>query len=185
MLQSFSAARSVSKKMRSDFMAGIFEKLKNTKGIGFLIIGLVAGILFLLIGDGVTSDKKEATPEETGSEVKDACDYISLLEIRIKELLEHIDGISNVYVIVTPKSTEELVYAQNGSYDGGKLTEKEYVITDKDGDGVPIKLKIIFPELKGIAVVCRGGANPINQEKLVSLLSALLDLPSNRVYVTG
>ena len=55
-------------------MAGIFEKLKNTKGIGFLIIGLVAGILFLLIGDGVTSDKKEATPEETGSEVKDACD---------------------------------------------------------------------------------------------------------------
>ncbi|MBQ7125024.1 MAG: hypothetical protein IJO00_01540 [Clostridia bacterium] len=166
-------------------MAGIFEKLKNTKGAGLLIIGLTVGIILLLIGDGIIPEKKEAAQEETRNEVEEAKDYISKLELRIKELLEHIDGIADVHVIVTPKSTEETVYAQNGSYEGGKLTEKEYVITDRDGDGEPIKLKIIFPELKGIAVVCRGGANPINQEKLVGLLSALLDLPSNRVYVTG
>ena len=65
------------------------------------------------------------------------------------------------------------------------MTEREYVITDVDGNGTPIKVKLVFPKLRGIAVVCRGGGNPINQEKIVSLLSALFDLSSNRVYVTG
>ena len=41
-------------------MAGIFEKLKNTKGAGLLIIGLTVGIILLLIGDGIIPEKKEA-----------------------------------------------------------------------------------------------------------------------------
>ena len=52
-------------------------------------------------------------------------------------------------------------------------------------DGTPITVKLRFPELRGVAVVCRGGANPVNQEKIVSLLTALFGLPATRVCVTG
>ncbi len=166
-------------------MSGFFDKLKNTKGSLFLILGLAAGILLLFIGGGDSAKKKEYVADTSPDEVEEALDYISGLEHRVAELLSCMDGISDVHVIITPENAGETVYAQNGSYNGGVMTEREYVITDIDGNGTPIKVRLVFPELRGIAVVCRGGGNPINQEKIVSLLSALFDLSSNRVYVTG
>ena len=166
-------------------MIGFFDKLKNSKGSMFLILGLAAGIILLFIGSGDSAKRKEAAIDTSPDEAEEALDYISELERRVAELLGYMDGISDVHVIITPENAGETVYAQNGSYDGGVMTEREYVITDVDGNGTPIKVKLVFPKLRGIAVVCRGGGNPINQEKIVSLLSALFDLSSNRVYVTG
>ncbi len=166
-------------------MSDFFNRLKSSKGSIFLLKGLIAGLALLIFGNSgeevsEIGEKKSDTEELTLAE-----EYISELELRVTELIRHMDGISDVHVIITPDTSYETVYAQNGSYDGGALTEREYVITDVDGDGRPIKIKLVFPKIRGIAVVCRGGSNPVNQEKIVSLLTSLFELPSNRVYVTG
>ena len=166
-------------------MSEFFDRIKNTKGSLFLLVGLIAGLILIVMGNGGFGEDKSEITEPVPDVQAEAVDYISELERRVGDLLSRMDGISEVSVIIMPDTTAETVYAQNGSYDGGVLTEKEYVITDVDGDGKPIKVKIIFPKLRGVAVVCRGGANPINQEKIMSLLTSLFDLPSNRVYVAG
>ncbi len=166
-------------------MSEFFDRIKNTKGSLFLVVGLIAGLILIFIGNGGIGEGKDEVTEPPYDGQDETKDYISELERRVGELLSKMDGVSDVSVIIMPDTTSETVYAQNGSYEGGVLTEKEYVITDIDGDGAPIRVKLIFPKLRGVAVVCRGGANPINQEKIMTLLTSLFDLPSNRVYVTG
>lgn len=163
-------------------MKGFFERLKGTKGSFFLLVGLAAGVLLLFVGGG--EEKKSAIPVDTaGVSVDGTEDYISSLELRVTELISRMDGISDVRVVITPESTGGKVFAENDRYSGGSISEREVVLPGSDG--TPITVKIRFPELRGVAVVCRGGANPVNQEKIVSLLTALFDLPATRVYVTG
>ncbi len=166
-------------------MENIFEKLKKTKGMGFLVIGLITGIIFLTLGSGEESKKEQNAVSTEENDYKTVGEMTEELERRVCELIERMDGVSDVRVMITPENTGETVYAQNGSFSGGSMTEREYVITDVDGDGKPIVIKLIYPKIRGVAVVCRGGSNPINQEKIVALLEALFDLSSNHVYVGG
>ena len=163
-------------------MKGFFDRLKGTKGSFFLLVGLAAGVLLLFAGGG--EEKNSASPADTaGISVDATSDYISSLENRVTELISRMDGISDVRVVIIPESTGGRVYAENDRYSDGTMTEREVVIPGSDG--APITVKLRFPELRGVAVVCRGGANPVNQEKIVSLLTALFGLPATRVCVTG
>ncbi len=163
-------------------MSGFLDKMKQSKGTWLLVIGVIAGLLLVFVGNG---EESTATPVEdlTASGFSETDDYITTLELRVSRLLEAMDGVSGVSVILLPDITGETVYAQNGRYEGGTMTEREYVFTDKDGK--PMVVRLVYPKLRGIAVVCRGGSNPITQEKIISLLCALFDLSSGKVYVTG
>lgn len=158
----------------------MIEKLFKSKAAGFLAIGLAAGILLLVFGG--KADKAEPTPPEPEIDADTDADYVSRLETRVAELLTHVDGISDVRVMITPESTKESVYLSNESRSQSVLTEWEYVLDD---GGEPVRIKLVFPEIRGIAVVCRGGSNPINREKVVSLLCSLFGVSANRVFVTG
>ena len=93
------------------------------------------------------------------------------------------DGISEVNVIITPKSTVQTVYAADLHYDGGKLTSKEYVMTDETG--MPVVLSLVYPEIRGVAVVCRGGGDPVRAQKIIELISSLLDISTSSVCVVS
>lgn len=166
-------------------MGAFIERMKGKKGTVLLLLGLVAGLLLLAVGSFDLSSEKTVNTPNAKEELAEVNDYVKELEFRIEELLEHMDGVSEVNILLIPEAGTEVIYAQNGKYDGGYLSEKEYVLTDADGDEEPIRLKLVYPKLRGASVVCRGGSNPILQEKIVALLSSLLDLPTNRVYVTG
>ena len=109
--------------------------------------------------------------------------YVRELENRVCAMLEGMDGISDVDVIITAKECAEIVYAQNSKYNDGSLTEKEYVMADESG--MPVKIKIIYPKIKGVAIVCRGGSNPINRERIVELITSLFDINSSCVCVVS
>ena len=164
-------------------MISKLKNLKNIKGIYLIAAGFAVGTILILLGSGGKSDEKVQPQTNTVSITDEADKYISALESRVKTLLESMDGISRVQVIITPESSTETVYAENGKYSGGALTEKEYVI--KTGDGNPIILNFVYPKLRGIAVVCKGGSNPVNQQKIIGTLCALFDLTASHVYVSG
>ncbi len=149
-----------------------------------LIIGAVAGLLLVFIG-GDEKKSAESSAPDISEQLSLTDSYISVLEARLTKILSEMDGISNVSVIITPDSCVETVYAQNGRYDGGSLTEKEYVIIDRDGNDEPVVIKLVYPKIRGVAVVCYGGSNPINQSKISSLIASLFDIAQNQVYISG
>lgn len=158
------------------------EGLKLSRPLYLLIIGIAAGLILIFIG---SNDKKQAYDQvpslETEIELTDK--YIKELENRLCTILESMDGISNVNVIITAKECTEIVYAQNCKYSSGSLTEKEYVMADESG--MPVKIKIVYPKIKGVAVVCGGGSNPVNRERIVELITSLLDIKSSSVCVVS
>jgi len=164
-------------------MIEFFKRLKNMKGFSLLLAGLMFGIVLLFVGNFYTDGK---SPNESLSGGSDSYEnyvkeYTEGLEAKIKRILEKIDGVSDVNVVLTLDSGVESVYAQNKTYSGGTLTSKNYVMAN----GVTVPVKDVYPQIRGVAVVCKGGSNPIIQEKVISLIRALLGLSSNNVYVTG
>lgn len=166
-------------------MSELLRHFKAAKGTPLLVIGLVAGLLLLILG--MNSDKGEdVTPldtQQSGIEVADA--YFTALEQKLTLLLEKMDGISEVNLVITADSDAETVYAHDTRYEEGLPIEESYVTVEVNGEKRLIPVKHLYPAVRGIAVVCRGGSNPINQQKIITLLTSLTGLPSTRVYVTG
>ena len=153
-------------------------------GTWLLIIGVAAGLLLVFFGSGIgRSDSGAAAGTEMSAEEDDA--RLAKLEYRVKQLLEAMDGVSDVVLVLTPDTGSELRYAQNLRYGNGTAEEKSTALSGSGSDSSPIPIGRTYPRVRSAAVVCRGGGNPVTREKILTLLCALLDLPASRVYVTG
>ena len=106
--------------------------------------------------------------------------YSKELEGRIEALILEKESIENEKVLISLENKGETVYAQNE-----KGESFEYVIyNDSDGEK-GLKLEEINPKVRGVAVVCTNGDNIKVKEKIVSILSSVLGLPTNRITVTN
>ena len=161
-------------------LKNLFEKIKNDKKALLVItIGLV-GMLLILASDISENDD---IPEYTDR------DFINEYELssEVEKLIETIDGAGRCKVMITYNSYEETVYAfdknENSNSQGEADFSGEYVILDNGDYEDGLKLKVISPEIKGVAVVCQGGNNPVIKEQIISSLSALFDISSNKISV--
>ena len=114
--------------------------------------------------------------------------YTENLEKRIKELCRSCDGVGDVHVLLTLDSGSEYVYAsdveQRQEDSGASVTREYLLVSTSDGDE-PVKVTEIYPKIRGVAVVCSGGDRADVREKITSLLSAALGIPTNRIRVSS
>ncbi|MBO5937643.1 MAG: hypothetical protein J6Q79_08570 [Clostridia bacterium] len=161
----------------------LFEKLRSDKKAIFIISAGIIGMLLILLSDTGTSDKTAST--ETNANKS----YISQQELagEVEKLIESIDGAGRCKVMITYNSFDETVYAydkdENISAQGETDYSGKYVIIDSGDKEDGLRLKTILPEIKGVAVVCQGGSNPVIKEQIVASLSALFDISSNKISV--
>ena len=155
-----------------------FARLKEIKGARLLIILLALGILLIglgFFGQGKNEGSRESTETFSGSR------YEKEIEERVADIVSEIGGISDVSVMVTLDSTVSYTYAENDK--GGS---SEYVtVRDKDGNERGVLISEKTPDIRGVAIVCSGGESPEKRLEIIKLVSALLRLPENRVYVGG
>ncbi len=115
-------------------------------------------------------------------------EYREILERQTAELICDIEGIKSCRVIITLESGFEYTYAadkyssQKYSSDGNtEQTEaKTEIFASGDGNAVLVKEKM--PRVAGVAVVCKN-ADANARLKIISLLSALFDIGSDRISV--
>lgn len=147
--------------------------LKNNKYFFLLLIGLFVGALMLFWGG--TDGKQSEADRLNEDERYDMIEYCSYLEDKVKNLCENVSGVSDVRSIVTLAGGFENQYAK----DSKLLTVGSGV------NQVPVTVQKLFPEIKGIGIVCTGGNDPVVQKEISSLLCAAFDVPLTRIYVTG
>ena len=139
-------------------MATEQEKKKFPKNMKiFAALGLGAGVVLIILSLIAPGGGEEPAPEFRSA------DFVKRQETKISEMLSRIDGVSEPFVMITLADSGERVY-------------------DTDGRE-PVLIKEIEPRIKGVAVICRGIANPEMQLKIINLVSTVLNLPTNRVYV--
>lgn len=170
-----------------------------------VIVSLVAAILVIasssFFGSG---DKKRNSIEDKDIQLNrqsiSAATYEEQLEWRLKGILEQISGVGQVSVMITLKSSKEIVPAINTVESGSETNERDgdggtrtiiQQSTDKrvaQGGGSitsdqPLIVKEVMPEVMGVIVVAEGAQRPEVTERLTDAVQTVLGIPAFRVKV--
>jgi len=161
------------------------ELIKSIKGVKFLVFGLICGV-FLIVAGSFSSEKNEDIPSDDKSSdstgiIEFMNEYTDAFEQEIRAMIEHIDGVSNVRVMITLECMTEYVYAQNSSGSGESRTYATVLNSSRDENMVLIKE--VAPKIRGVGVVCGGGSNPHIQAEIIDLCCSVFDINTNRVSV--
>lgn len=160
-------------------ISNAFSKLKKSKGICYLAIGVLAAVILYLI------PTSSAEPTEN---VLSSIEYCKMLESDTQALLCRIEGVNKCDVIITLASGFEYTYAsdkytQQKFYSDGSpdtIEAKSEIFAPSDGNALQVKEKM--PQVAGVAVVC-SGADAATRLKIISLLTALFGVGSDRISV--
>lgn len=157
-----------------------------------IIIGFIGiGLIFLSSVLPSKTSKTEASKSLTASQYKDE------ITESVKSIVTSVSGDENPTVVVTLESGTRYTYADSGETDntvtsGGTTNQnsqsnKRSYVTVKDSDGGEKALVIteIMPEIRGVAVICRGGEYEEISESIKNAVTAALNITSKRVYVSG
>ena len=98
---------------------------------------------------------------------------------------------SFLYIVLALAAGVEYLYASDGrishTYDEsgallGDEETREYIFAATDGNTQPVVISERMPTVEGVAVVCKG-ATAVTEQKIISLLSALFNIKSNKISV--
>lgn len=154
--------------------------LKNRTASVLLAIALLGAVLLIF---GSDAEGGQISGENTANE-----EYISAVENKIEQMIKQVCR-GEVTVIVTAESSEEYVYAENTE----EMTEKnngEAVRTSRSNqyaviNGQTVIKTVLKPKIRGIAVVCLGGDDPVLQYKIIKLLSCAYGVSEAKICVAG
>lgn len=167
----------------------LISKLKKGGNIKIVVFMGLAGILLIMFSELFFSNDNEQKENVIKSENISGNyeNYAYDMENQLKRILEKIDGVGKVDVMVTVVGTEEYIYAEEEKIKTGEndsSEEKQYVIIGSNGDKQALLKKIISPEISGVVIICEGGDSNIIKERVYNTISAVLNISSQRIYVT-
>lgn len=190
------------KKWRSCMKWGIDKEKLNLKTIGMdkLIIIVVCGIVLLICSFDSCGDEEKNTANNEITYEYDMKEYEKQMEARLEKLLENMEGVGEVQVMVTVKTTTEKVVlteypysksisSESDSEGGQKNSEEEekdsntVYVTNKNGDTVPYVINEIMPEIEGVAIIAEGGDSLAVKEKIIAVVKSLFDVESNKISI--
>ena len=169
-----------------------------------LIILLLTGILLLVIvvplpenADQDSADPLTASAQE-GNE--DSQKYEEYLEKRTEETLRHVEGVGEVEVMITLRSTGQKIVEKDqqsssqsteetDSAGGTRSTEESS--SDKtsvyeqgtDGSQIPYVTKEISPEVEGVVVIADGGDNAVVVRNITEAVQALFGVEAHKIKI--
>ena len=161
------------------------EKLLKTKGVGYVIIALVAGIALLVLNIG--GEKPSATAEQDknalyASEAEQALESLGRSVCGVKCSARVRLGTGYTYSYASDQSVRT-VYNADGS-----VAEKETTLNNRavnvSGGTALVAVKETPPSVVGVVMVCKGGT-AADISALKSMISALYGLDEQAIYVTN
>ena len=149
-------------------------------------IYLLAALIFVGIIIIVVGKREPQISEDVKSSIEelDPSQYSEMLESRIEELCNRVDGVSGAYAVVTLKGGYQAIYAIDSQ--SGNTSSKNQTVVIGSGSGERAILEgYSYPEIAGIGIVCRGGDSYDVKNKIVSLVSSAFDISANKIFVVG
>lgn len=158
------------------------RKLKNPLAVlgKYKYVLLVAALGALLLLWPMERKDGGAAPANAGTD-------LAQTEKAMEDILGKIDGVGRVEVMLTLHSGGERVLAQDSSlrYSGSAQAPDSYERSSQpvtDAGGVVVTQEK-YPQYRGALVVCEGGGNDAVRFQVISAVSALTGLGSDRIAV--
>ena len=172
-----------------------------------LLILLLSGILLVVIAIPTDGGKKKAPPDSGGDpaeELKTATgqepdSYEKRQEERLKEALEKVEGVGEVEVMITLKSSWEKIVekdrpsssqtVEEADAGGGTRQTQEVsrsettVYREERGERTPYVVKELEPEVEGVIVIARGGGNASVKQNILEAVQALFPVEAHKIKI--
>lgn len=166
-------------------MGRLFAQHRDKKLRWLMIVGL-AGILLIALSEWLPHHTRQTTVTRDSVEVLSAAQVEEALEARIAALIAKVDGVGECHVMITLESGSRFVYAAEQTYNGtaeSHAQSEKTLLVETDAGPVGLLVTEVQPTVKGVAVVCSGGADPTVREQVVGLVSAALNISTGRICV--
>lgn len=160
-------------KLKDDLIA----KIKKSPKIAlYAALALLCIVLLLFTGNS------DSEADSLGAAVVPGVsnDYADFLEAELKSIIAKIDGVGNVEVMVTIEGTVSYEYIRDISNSDTKTDSETVIIANKEA----LLKQIVNPKVNGVLVICDGGDSLIIKEKVINAVSTVLDISTNKIYIT-
>lgn len=162
----------------------MIDKLKKIKS-SYLVSALAAGLIMVVLSNSFMSDNTDK--KETVVQKEDSFDFEKVAD-SLTEILESIDGVSDVSVLVTYENygEEKIATVTESENEGtsGKKTSKTREVTDKEGSlEKPFVTERILPKVRGVIIAARGVKKTNLEVKITDAVSSALGVPVHRVKI--
>lgn len=158
----------------------IFGFLRSKRIYVFIIL-IFVGLAIIVLGN---ESEKGGESVQSGIGELDPTQYSEMLETRIEELCNRVDGVSGAHAVVTLKGGYQAIYAID-SQSGNTSSKNQTVVIGSGSSEQAILQGYSYPEIAGIGIVCNGGDSYDVKNKIVSLVSSAFDVSANKIFVVG
>ena len=189
-----------------------FKKLfKKDNLIVLILVGALLVIIALPAKDDRALESEDAQTETQDSAVTHTEDggvtdeaysddeYARQLEQRLKDILSQMEGVGQVRVMITLKSSQELVVekerpylrssaTESDSQGGNRVTsqtemEDNTVYRTGGNTSEPYVVKTLPPQVEGVVVVAQGAGTGTIDRTIVEMVQALFNVEAHKVKV--
>lgn len=166
----------------SNSVKDMAERLKkDKKALVTVIVGILGMLLIMLSELPLFSSSAEDV------NVNAYIYHNENLEAEVEKLLSKVNGAGKVSVMLTYESDEEKIYATDTETEvqgeNKSQNSSRHIIVDSSSGETGLVVKTIYPEIRGVAIVCSGADNPVVRSEISALVSALFDIGSNRISI--
>ena len=170
-----------------DFSRKAVEVLKKYK---YAALVLVLGLALLLIPFRRSERKASETPEPVKTQPV-TTDYVQEMESRLTKMLLQIDGAGRVCVMLTLHRGEQTQYqtdskVTNEQTSAGTQTSEErktVILSEGSAYDEAAVASVIYPQFLGALIVSEGADNAQVRWNIVSAVSVLTGLGSDKITV--
>ena len=166
-----------------------------------LLIFLLAGVLLLVISMPVENGKSEIKKESSKEKIQNREeDYVSYMEKHLEEVLTQMEGVGDVTVMITLKSSAEKIVEKDTESEGEKVTESdssggtrltenenksEITVYSQDNTQgqEPYISKEISPKVEGVVVLASGGNQAMIKQNISEAVQALFDVDTHKIRI--
>lgn len=171
--------------MTEKFRAWLAQKGAKPPVNLLLALGL-GGMLLILLADLRASSQTAAAapaPNTAAQVTLTEAEYTAQLEQKLQQMISQIEGAGETAVMITLEGSRETIYAQSEKSGEGSSHESSPVLR-KASSGEEALVEMTWePEIRGVAVVCQGGADITVAARVTELVSVVLGVPSHRISI--
>lgn len=171
--------------MTEKFRAWLAKKGAKPPVNLLLALGL-GGMLLILLADLRASSQTAAAapaPDTAAQAALTEAEYTARLEQELQQMISQIEGAGETAVMITLEGSRETIYAQSEKSGEGSSHESSPVLR-KASSGEEALVEMTWePEIRGVAVVCQGGADITVAARVTELVSVVLGVPSHRISI--
>lgn len=186
------------------------EKWKKWFRKDNLLILILSGILLFVITwpiEDSGDENRQAEPENVREQQKSPAerkvqeeeDFVTKLERQLEGVLAEMAGVGRVKVMITLKSSEELVVEKEETVSRSNTNESDSaggsrIVTQMDSgettvysttgsDSEPYVIKTLSPKVEGVVVVAEGAGDGTINKSITEMVQALFDVEAHKVKV--